>query len=80
MRCAVPSSIEPSGFEFEGAGNGPVGITWIGREHEFYSGASLISLVVSLSDMIEGSYRSWDFYTTGQLADGLHQQKKTGFH
>ena len=30
---------------FEGAGNGPVVITWIGREHELYSGASPISLV-----------------------------------
>ena len=30
---------------FEGAGNGPVVITWIGREHELYSGASLILLV-----------------------------------
>ena len=32
-------------FHFEGAGNGPVVITWIGREHELYSGASPISLV-----------------------------------
>ena len=32
--------------------------------------------IVSLSDMIEGSYRSWDLYTTGQLVDGLQQQKK----
>ena len=32
-------------LHFEGAGNGPVVITWIGREHEFYSGASPISLV-----------------------------------
>ena len=30
---------------FEGAGNGPVVITWIGRDHELYSGASPISLV-----------------------------------
>ena len=30
---------------FEGAGNGPVVISWIGREHELYSGASPISLV-----------------------------------
>ena len=30
---------------FEGAGNGPAVITWIGREHELYSGASPISLV-----------------------------------
>ena len=28
----------------------------------------------------EGSYRSWDLYTTGQLVDGLLQKKKTGFH
>ena len=36
--------------------------------------------IVLLSDMIEGSYRSWDLYTTGQLVDGLQQKKKTGFH
>ena len=36
--------------------------------------------IVSLSDMIEGSYRSWDLYTTDQLVDGLQQKKKTGFH
>ena len=33
---------------------------------------------------VEGSYRSWDLYTTGQLVDGLQQKKKkkkkTGFH
>ena len=27
-------------------------------------------------DMIEGSYRSWDLYTTGQLVDGLQQKKR----
>ena len=32
-------------LHFEGAGNGPVVISWIGREHELYSGASPISLV-----------------------------------
>ena len=32
-------------LHFEGAGNGPVVITWIGREHELYSSASPISLV-----------------------------------
>ncbi len=36
--------------------------------------------IVSLSDMIEGSYRSWDLLTTGQLVDDLQQKKKTGFH
>ena len=29
----------------EGAGNGPVVISWIGREHDLYCGASPISLV-----------------------------------
>ena len=28
---------------------------------------------------MEGSYRSWDLYTTGQLVNGLQQEKKTGF-
>ena len=32
-------------LHFEGAGNGPVVDTWIGREHWLYSGASPISLV-----------------------------------
>ena len=32
-------------WHFEGAGNGPVVLTWIGREHELYSDASPISLV-----------------------------------
>ena len=32
-------------LHFEGAGNGPVVITWIGRVHELYSSASPISLV-----------------------------------
>ena len=27
-------NVELSGFAFEGAGNGPVVITWIGREHD----------------------------------------------
>ena len=32
-------------LHFQGAGNGPVVITWIGREHELYSSGSPISLV-----------------------------------
>ena len=32
-------------LHFDGADNGPVVITWIGREYELYSGASPISLV-----------------------------------
>ena len=75
----MSSSIEPSVFAFERASNGPIVINWIGEEHVLYSGTSLISLV-SLSDMIESSYRSWDLYMTGQLVDGLQQKKKTSFH
>ncbi len=36
----------------------------------------LVMNIVSLSDMIEGSYRSWDLYTTGQLVDGPQQKQK----
>ena len=32
-------------LHFKSAGNGPVVISWIGRRHELYSGASSISLV-----------------------------------
>ena len=38
-------SLNRPDLPFGGAGNGPVVITWIGREHELYSGASPISLV-----------------------------------
>ena len=40
-----PQALNRPDLHFEGAGNGPVVITWIGREHELYSGASPISLV-----------------------------------
>ena len=52
-------------------------MSWIGREHELYSGASPISLVEHCVTFrqIEGSYRFWDLYTTGQLVDGLQQKK-----
>ena len=60
-------------LHFEGAGNSPVVITWISREHG-YTAAHLRSRslnIVSLSDMIESFYRSWDLYTTDPLVDGL---------
>ena len=69
-------------FHFEGPGNGPVVITW-SVESMSCTAVHLRSgslNIVSLSDIIEGSYRSWDLYTTGQLVDGLQQKKKTGFH
>ena len=40
-----PQVLNRPDLHFEGAGNGPVVITWISREHELYSGASPISLV-----------------------------------
>ena len=52
--------------------------SWIGREHGC-TAAHLRSRslnIVSLSDMIEGSYHSWNLYTTGQLVDGLQRKKK----
>ena len=68
-------------LHFESADNGPVVITLIGRDMS----CTAVNLrshslnIVSLSDMIEGSYRSWDLYTTAQLVDGLQQKKKTVF-
>ena len=43
--------------------------------HVVFSKATILSF-----HPVEGSYRSWDLYTTGQLVDGLQQKKKTGFH
>ena len=47
VRCVelCPQALNRPDLHFEGAGNGPVVITWISREHEFYSGASPISFV-----------------------------------
>ena len=47
IRCIelCPQVLNCLDLHFEGAGNGPVVITWIGREHELYSGTSPISLV-----------------------------------
>ena len=47
IRCVelCPQAMNHPDLHFEVAGNGPVVITWIGREHELYSGASPISLV-----------------------------------
>ena len=47
VRCIelCPQALNRQNLHFEGAGNGPVVITLIGRVHELYSGASPISLV-----------------------------------
>ena len=61
-------------LHFEGAGNGPVVITWISREHELYSGASLISLVEHCVTFKHGrrllSLLGF-VQKTGQVVDGL---------
>ena len=70
VRCVelCPQALNRPDLHFEGAGNCPVVITWIGREHELYSGASPISLVEHcVTFRHDSSYRSWDLYTTGQL-------------
>ena len=47
VRCVelCSQALNRPDLHFEGASNGPVVITWIGRVHEFYSGASSVSLV-----------------------------------
>ena len=47
VRCGelCPQALNRPDLHFEGADNGPVVITLIGREHDLYSGASPISLV-----------------------------------
>ena len=81
VRCVdlCPQVSNRPDLHFEGSGNGPIFITWIGREHDLYSSASRSLNIVSLSDMIEGSYRSLDSYTTGQRVDSLLQKKKPVF-
>ena len=75
-----PGHVEPSGFVFWGCWQ------WScchNLESMSCTAAHLQSgllNIVSLSDMVEGSYRSWDLYTTGKLLDGLQQKKKTSFH
>ena len=73
-------------LHFEGAGNGSVVITWIGRDHELYSRSSLISLVehcvifrhdrrlLSLLEFVHNCPTSrWS-------ATKKKKKKKTGFH
>ncbi len=62
-------------FHFEGAGNGPAVMSCTAAHLQSY-----LLNIVSLLDMIERSYCSWDLYLTGQQVDGLQQKKKTGFH
>ena len=70
-------------LHFEGAGNGPVVISGIGREHELYSGASPISLVEHcvtfrhdrrLLSLVEFVH-NWPISRWSAI-----EKKKTGFH
>ena len=47
VRCVElgPQALNRPNLHFDGAGHGPVVITWIGRERELYSGASPTLLV-----------------------------------
>ena len=65
-------------LHFEGAGNGPVVISWIGRDMSCTTAylRSRSLNIESLSDMIARFYRSWDLYTTGQLVDGMQTKKQ----
>ena len=72
-------------LHFEDAGNGSVVITWIGREHELYSGASPITLVehcvtfrhdrrlLSLLGFVHKGL-------TSRWSATKKKKKKTGFH
>ena len=69
-------------LHFEGAGNGPVVITWIGREHVLYSSASPISLVEHCVTFrhdrkllsLLGFVHNWPTRRWSAI------KKKTGFH
>ena len=71
---------------FEGAGNGPVVITWIGRGHELYSGVSLISFVEHCVTFrhdrrllsLLGFVHNWP--TSGWSAKKKKKKKTIGFH
>ena len=69
-------------FHFERPGNGAVVLTWVGREHELYSGASPISLVDHCVTFRHDRrlLLLLGFVLNGQLVDGLQQIKKTSFH
>ena len=79
-----PQALNRPDLHFEGAGNGPVVISWIGREHGLYSGTSPISLVVhcvtfrhdrTLLSLV-GFVHNWP----ASRWSAAKKKKKTGFH
>ena len=80
----VPVIRDNPDLHFEGACNGPVVITWIGRGYELYSGASPISLVEHCVTFrhdrrllsLLGFVHNWP---TSRWS-AKKKKKKTGFH
>ena len=74
-------------LHFEGADNGPVVITWIGREHELYSGAFPILLVEHYVTFrhdrrllpLLGFIHNWPT-SSWSATKKRKKKKKTGFH
>ena len=75
-------SWQSSDLHFEGADNGPVVITGIGREHELYCGASPISLVDHCVTFRHDRrlLSLLGFVHTWQTSRWVQQKKKAGFH
>ena len=69
-------------LHFEGAGNGPVIISWIGRGHELYSGVSPISLVEHYVTFRHDRrlLSLWGFVHNWPTSRLSATKKKTGFH
>ena len=74
-------------LHFEGAGNGPVVIIWIDREHELYNDASPISLVEHCVTFrherrllsLLGFVHNWPT-SRWSATKKKKKKKKTGFH
>ena len=73
----VPVISGNSDLHFDGAGNGPVVITCIGRVYELYSGASSITLFEHCVTFRHGRKL---LLILGFVHNGQQQKKKTGFH
>ena len=84
VRCVelFPQALNRPDLHFEGAGNGPVVISWIGREHELYSGASPISLVEYCATLRHDSrlLSLSGFVYNWPTSIWSATKKKTGFH
>ena len=82
VRCVepCPQALNRPDLHFEDAGNGPVFITWIGREHELYSGASPISLVEPCVTFRHDRRLLSLLRSVHNWQKKKKKKKKTGFH